>query len=82
MCTIREAEYRAMRTMTNIQNAEEWDRQRIEAGEPHPCQDCDRYCGPSCRFFGVKGTYKPEQNQHVNKIFRDILNQYARRVCR
>ena len=82
MCTLKEAEYQAMRTMASIQNAEQWDRQRIEAGEPHPCADCDRYCSGNCKFFGVKWTYKPEPNQHVNKIFRDILNDYARRVCR
>lgn len=79
MCWEREAEDKAFRDYSKALDAEQWDRQRIEAGEPHPCEGCDRYCGPSCQFFAVKGTYKPEPNQHVNKIFRDILNDYARR---
>ena len=76
MCTIREAEYRAMRTMTNIQNAEEWDRQRIEQGFPHPCEDCDRYCGPSCKFFGVKHTYKPSFNSNLHQFIAGIFKQH------
>lgn len=76
MCTLKEAEYQAMRSVMNIQNVEQWDRQRIEAGEPHPCEDCDRYCGPSCKFFGVKHTYKPSFNSNLHPFIAGIFSQH------
>ena len=74
--SVREAEYRALKSYADIQDIEQWNQQRIEAGEPHPCEGCVEDCR-GCKAQAVKHLYEP--NQHVNKIFREILNQYARR---
>jgi hypothetical protein len=76
MCWEREAEEKALRTYLNEQDAEEWDRQRIEQGLPHPCEDCDRHCSGSCRFYGVRGTYKPSFNSNLHPFIAEIFKQH------
>jgi hypothetical protein len=76
MCWERDAESKALRSYLSELDAEEWDRQRIEAGEPHPCADCDRYCSGNCKFFGVKGTYKPSFNSNLHPFIAGIFKQH------
>ena len=76
MCWEREAEEKAFRDYSNAIDAEQWNRDRIEQGLPHPCEDCDRYCGPSCKFFGVKHTYKPSFNSNLHPFMAGIFKQH------
>lgn len=77
MCTIKDAEEKALRTYLNEQDAEQWDLERIEQGLPHPCEDCEKHCSGSCKFYGVRGTLR-EMKEPVNlhPIFQEIFRQH------
>lgn len=76
MCIEREAEEKALRSYLNEQDAEQWDRDRIEAGEPHPCAACEGKCVPSCRFFAVRHTYKPVFTANLHPFIAGIFKQH------
>ena len=75
---LREAEYRALQSYMDIQDAEQWDLQRIEAGEPHPCEGCVESCR-GCRFQSVKHTLrqmKEPTNLHEGFLGPQFYKKY------
>ena len=48
------AEERALRTYLHSLDIEEWEAERERLGLPHPCEGCEVYCEPGCKFYKVK----------------------------